>query len=157
MNQAMSLAYPFRGGPVPKELRSNLHSDSCFPAEYLKPHTLASAGLGSVSQCQISSYPLSRVPVPGNLQGFEVPDSSAFHSNPRGRGKRWEEAVGMTPRADSYNLVSVCFSSTRIYLVRIPGFKICRAAFAMKRATIKGSLMFGVLIPFRTTSNRYRT
>lgn len=111
----MSLAYPFRGGPVPKELRSNLHSDSCFPAEYLKPHTLASAGLGSVSQCQISSNPLSRVPVPGNLQGFEVPDSSAFHSNPRGRGKRWEEAVGMTPRADSYNLVSVCFSSTRVY------------------------------------------
>lgn len=42
-------------------------------------------------------------------------------------------------------------------LAVVPGFKICKAALAMKRARVKVSLMFLVRIPFRTTSNRYST
>lgn len=42
-------------------------------------------------------------------------------------------------------------------LAVVPGFKICKAALAMKRVRVKVSLMFLVRIPFLTTSNRYST
>ena len=42
-------------------------------------------------------------------------------------------------------------------LAVVPGFKICKAALAMKRVRVKVSLMFLVRMPFLTTSNRYST
>lgn len=158
MNQALLLACSLEVAPLHRScMLIHIVTHMLFRRVLGTAYTTAPAQHGPVSQCQTSSCKLNRVhAVPDNLQGFEGHDSSASHSNPTGRGYcTVKKPEGLTSRMDSHSTIYLPFSQPQS--VRVPGFKICTAALAMKRVTIKGSLRFGVLIPLRTTSSRYRT